>query len=76
MCVRTFGRCAVGVFFKKIRPGWKIYPGKYYLCIRNRRVAGVVDRGRLEIGGTAYVVPGVRIPNSPQTRLIVSELQG
>ena len=49
MCVRTFGRCAVGVFFKKIRPGWKIYPGKYYLCIRNRRVAGVVDRGRLEI---------------------------
>ena len=48
-CVRTFGRCAVGVFFKKIRPGWKIYPGKYYLVDQtckeeSDRVSNVVYR--------------------------------
>ena len=36
------GRCAVGVFSRKIRPGWKIYPGKYYLWTgpAKRRVTG------------------------------------
>ncbi len=55
-----------------------LYPGcKNTLFVKNctfaaqRRAAGVVDRGRLEICCPPAGGPGVRIPRSPQVGLNV-----